>query len=85
MAAAIVGGYAFAWGFTALGVAGLVALGTAYHEAEAAAHMLAFLLFLAVFLWAFAAAGLGRVWLVLGGGALLMTAAAEILQRSLLA
>ncbi|MBW7901579.1 MAG: iron uptake protein [Rhodocyclaceae bacterium] len=85
MAAAIVGGYACAWGFTALGVAGLVALGMAYHEAEAAAHMLAFLLFLAAFLWAFVAAGLVRVWLTLGGGALLMTAAAEALQRSLLA
>ncbi|KAB2916027.1 MAG: iron uptake protein, partial [Dechloromonas sp.] len=36
-------------------------------------------------LWAFAATGLARVWAVLGGGAVLMTAAAWGLQRVLLA
>lgn len=85
IAAAIFGGYAFAWGCAALGVTGLVALGASYHTAEAAAHLLAFPIFLAVFLWAFAAAGVGRVWLVLGGGAALTSLAAEFLQRSLLA
>lgn len=68
-----------------LTASGLVALGMAYHEAEAAAHMLAFLVFPGVFLWAFAAVGLLRVWLVLGGGALLMALASDALQRGLLA
>lgn len=83
--AALLGGYAFTWGFVALGVAGLVALGVDFHEAETALLLLAFLVFLPLFLWAFAAASLARVWAVLGGGAVLMTAAAWGLQRVLLA
>ena len=45
--------------------------------------LLAFLIFLPLFLWAFAAASLARVWEVLGGGAMLMTAAAWGLLRVL--
>lgn len=84
IAAALFGGYAFTWGFTALGVAGLVALGVDFHEAEKALLLLAFLVFLPVFLWAFAAASLARVWVVLCGGAVFMTAAAWGLQWMLL-
>lgn len=84
IAAAIVGGYAFTWGFTALGIAGLVALGVDFHEAETGVLLLAFLVFLGLFLWAFAAASVVRVWILLGGGAVLMTAAAWALQRALL-
>lgn len=84
LVAALLGGYAFTWGFTALGVAGLVALGVDFHEAETALLLLAFLVFLALFLWAFAAANPARVWGRLGGAALLMTAAAWGLQRVLL-
>lgn len=84
LAAALFGGYAFTWGFTALGVAGLVALGVDFHEAEKALLLLAFLVFLPVFLWAVAAASLTRVWAVVGGGAVFMTAAAWGLQRMLL-
>lgn len=84
VAAALFGGYAFTWGFTALGVAGLVALGMTFHEAETAVLMLAFLVFLILFLWAFAAANVLRVWLLLGGGGLVMTTAAWALQRALL-
>ncbi|WP_119157863.1 iron uptake protein [Caldimonas tepidiphila] len=85
VAAAILGGYAFTWSFTAFGIAGLVALGWDYHEAETGVLMLAFLVFLGLFLWAFAAASLTRVWLVLAAGAVLMSAAASALQRSLIA
>lgn len=85
LATALLGGYAFTWGFVALGVAGLVALGVDYHEAEVALLLLAFLVFLTLFLWAFAAASLARVWTVLGGGAVFMSAAAWGLQRVLLA
>ena len=46
--------------------------------------MLAFLVFLVAFLWAFSAANIKRVWLVLAGGGLSMTAAASLVQRALL-
>ncbi len=84
IAAALLGGYAFTWGFTALGIAGLVLLGVDFHQAEIAMLLLAFLVFLGLFLWAFAAASIVRVWAVLGGGAVLMTVAALAFQRALL-
>ncbi len=82
--AAVFGGYAFTWGFTALGVAALVTIGVDFHEAETAVLMLAFLVFLAVFLWTFAAASMLRVWGVLAGGAAVMLGIAWALQRALL-
>lgn len=84
ISAALLGGYAFTWGFAALGIAGLVALGVDFHEAETGVKLLAFLLFTGLFLWAYAAASLARVWAVLAGGGALMTAAAWLLQRALL-
>ena len=84
VAAALLGGYLFTWGFTAVGLAGLVALGVDFHEAEMVTYLLAFLLFLGLFLWAFAAANIARVWAILGSGAALMTAAAWGLQQSIL-
>lgn len=85
LAAALLGGYAFTWGFVALGVAGLVALGVEFAEAETALLLLAFLVFLPLFLWACTETSLARVWAVLGGGAVLMTAAAWGVQQVLLA
>ncbi len=84
VAAALLGGYAFTWGFTALGTTCLVALGMGYAEAEVAMLLLAFLIFLIVFLWAFAAVRIDRVWKVLGGGAVLMTVMAWVMQHLLL-
>lgn len=84
LAIALLGGYAFTWGFIALGMAALVALGVDLHAAETALLLLAFLVFLSLFLWAFATASLVRVWAVLAGGGVLMTAAAWGLQRALL-
>jgi hypothetical protein len=81
---ALLGGYAFTWGFTALGIATLVALGVDFQEAETALLLLAFLVYLSLFLWAFAVSHLTRVWVVLGGGALFMTATAMGLQQILL-
>lgn len=82
--AAVLGGYAFSWGLAAAGVASLVALGMDFHEAETAMMLIAVLVFLGVFLWAFAAASLARVWMVLAGGAGVMTTAAWALQRAIL-
>jgi hypothetical protein len=45
--------------------------------------LLAFLVFLAVFCWAFAAPRLARVWAVLAGSGALMTGAAWLAQRAL--
>lgn len=83
IAASLLGGYAFTWGVTTLGIAGLVALGVDYHEAHTVLMLLAFLVFLAVFLWAFAARSLARVWAVLGLGGAGMTGAAWLLQQQL--
>lgn len=80
----LVGSYAFTWGFTAFGLAGLVALGVDFHEAETALMLLAFILIVPLFLWAFTRRNLLPVWLVLGGGAALMTAAAWGLQQMIL-
>jgi hypothetical protein len=76
IAAAVLGGYAFIWGFVTLGIEALVALHMSYSDAWTLVMMLAFLLFLGLFLWAFAARSLLRVWLVFAGGGALMTAAA---------
>lgn len=68
---------------TTFGITALVALGVGYDEAHTALMLLAFLVFLGVFLWAFAAPSLARVWLVLAGSGAALTAAAWWLQRSL--
>lgn len=67
-AAAVFGSYLFAWGVSVCGIAGLVALGVDFHEAEIGMLMLAILAFLVMFLWSFATSSLLRVCLVLGGG-----------------
>ncbi len=82
-AAAVLGSYAFCWGFVALGMAGLFALGMSFHDAEHLSTMLAFLLYLATFCWAFAARSMARVWAVLAGGAALMAGAASLLQMAM--
>jgi hypothetical protein len=82
VAAALLGGWLFVWGCATLGIAlGLMA-GISYHELAETAYLLAFLLFLAVFCWAFTAASLVRVWLVLGGGGGVMSLLAWALTRT---
>ena len=83
VAGALLGGYAFTWGFTAFGIAALVALGIDFHEAGMGIYLLAFLVYLSLFIWAFAEANLVRVWGVLAGGAILMTLAAWAIQQAL--
>lgn len=81
---ALVGGYAFTWGFVALGIAGVTALGGDFHEVEMALLLLAFIVYLGLFLWAFTASGLMRVITVFGGGAVCMTACAWAVQSAVL-
>lgn len=82
--AGLLGSYVFAWGFVALVVALGLVQGVDYDEALSLAYLLAFLVYLCAFLWAFAAASLMRVWLVLVGGGVAMSGAARWL-TSLLA
>lgn len=83
-AASLLGSYAFVWGFSSLGIALGVAAGTAYGEARTLVFLLAFLVLLVCFCWAFIDASSSRVWGVLVGGGALMTGAAWLLSRSLL-
>jgi hypothetical protein len=83
IAAAVLGGYAFCWGFTALAIVGLYALGMALRDAEQLVSMLALLLYLVAFLWAFTARSALRVWAVLAGGGASMAVAASLLQSVL--
>jgi len=81
--ASLVGGYAFTWGFIVLGMTLLLTAGMAYHEAQTLAYLLAFLVFLTAFCWAFAARRVTKVWGVLGGGGVAMTGVAWLLTRVL--
>jgi hypothetical protein len=49
IAAAVLGGWAFTWGFVSLAVTGLVAAGQPYTEAHIATMLLAFIVFLVAF------------------------------------
>lgn len=84
IAAGILGGYAFVWGAIALLHAGLYALGMPFHDAEHLSSIIGFLLYLILFLWAFAAQNLTKVWLIFVGGGLAMTASASLIQHLLL-
>jgi hypothetical protein len=76
IAAALLGGYAFVWGFTTLLIAAGMTLGARYGDAQTTAYLLAFVVFLIAFLWAFAARSVLRVWALLAGGGAVMTAIA---------
>jgi hypothetical protein len=75
VAAAVIGGYAFTWGFIALGVPLLAAAGMRFGDANTLSAMLGFLVLLVAFCWAFSAPSLVRIWNVLAGGGALMTLA----------
>lgn len=84
IAASVLGGYLFVWGFVTLGIGLLLATGMSFEDAHHLAYLLAFLVFLACFCWAFAAASLARVWAVLAGGGAVMSVAAWFVSRALL-
>lgn len=82
VAASLFGGYAFTWGFVTLSIGLLLLSGMPYNEARTLVYLLAFLVLLFVFCWSFVAVSLARVWLVLAGGGIVMTAAAWILSST---
>jgi len=79
--AAVFGGYAFTWGLIAFGMAAMVAADMEFHDAEHLTAIIGFLVFLTIFLTAFAARNIVRVWLVLVGGAVVMALAAELIKN----
>lgn len=81
VAASLLGGYAFVWGFTVFTIVLAVAAGMSYDDARTLAYLLAFLVFLAAFCWTFAARSLARAWAVLAGGGGAMTAMAWFMTR----
>lgn len=83
IAASLFGGYAFTWGFAALGMAAFHALGVDFEDAEAGALLLALLVFLCAFLWTFAARRAATAWAVLLGGGALMSVIAWSIQRAI--
>ncbi|WP_423600563.1 iron uptake protein [Roseateles sp. MS654] len=83
--AAVLGGYAFCWGFVAIALSGLYAAGMPFHDAEHLAAILAVLLYLVIFCWTFAARRVGLVWAVLLVGGGVMSGVAQLTQRALLA
>ena len=76
---ALLGGYAFSWGFVTLGISALARLGMGYDDAWMLVMMLAFLVYLAAVLWAFSARSLVRTGTVLVAGGAVMTFAATLL------
>ncbi len=82
--ASLVAGYTFCWGFVTLGIVLLLLRGVPYGEAQTALYLLAFIVFLIAFLWSFAARSLVRVWAVLAGGGITMTAIACSASRAFL-
>jgi hypothetical protein len=83
IAAAILGGYLFVWGFTTLGISLGLAAGSTYGDAQTSMYLLAFIVFLIAFIWAFASPRLWRIWAVLAGGGALMTGAAWLITSGL--
>jgi hypothetical protein len=79
--AAVLGGYAFVWGFTSLTIACALAMDFPFGESQTLAYLLAFLVYLAALLWAFAVRSASHAWLVLAGGGGVMTALAWLMTR----
>lgn len=84
LAASLLGSYCFVWGFTTFGITLGVAIGLTYQDAQTLLYLLAFLVFLVCFCWAFIARRLMLVWLVFVGGGSAMTVAAWHLMSALL-
>lgn len=84
-AAAIFGGYAFAFGFVAIAsLAGFVA-GLRFSDSQTLAWMLGVIVYLLALLWAFTPRSTAFVWAVLGGGGFVMGALAWTFSRMLAA
>ena len=68
IAAAVLGGYGFAWGVVAAATSLLVAAGMGFHDAEFLSSLLGVLAYLAAFLWVIATRRLWQACAVLAVG-----------------
>lgn len=82
VAAALIGGWIFVWGFVTLGIMLLLRAGMPYADARTLVVLLAFLVYLGALCGSFAARHAWRAWLVLAGGGAAMTALAWWLART---
>ena len=84
VAASVFGGFGFVWGSVALGTVLGMAAGLDYEDALGLVYLVAFLVFVAAFCWAFVARSHVVVWSVLVGGGATMTLLAWLGQRALM-
>lgn len=78
--ASLLGSYALVWGFVSFVTAAGARL-TTFTDARTLAYLLAFLVFLFCFCWAFVERSLLRVWALLLGSGGVLTALAWLLTR----
>ncbi|NLA67446.1 MAG: iron uptake protein [Gammaproteobacteria bacterium] len=83
VAAAVLGGYGFAWGLVSAATSLCVAAGMGFHDAAFLSSLVGVLAYLAAFLWAIAARRTWPVWLVLAGGGALLALLASAMQAAL--
>lgn len=83
VAAAVLGGYVFAWGTVAAVTSLLSATGMEFHDAEFLGAVAGLLAYLMAFLCTVATRRLAMAWLVLLGAGALMTATASFVQSLL--
>lgn len=77
-AAAILGGYVFTYGFTALATLVGFAAGLPLSDAQVLAWLLAGFVYLGAILWGFVPRHAWQAWLVLAGGGAAMSAATAV-------
>lgn len=83
VAAAVVGGYGFAWGLVAAATGLCVAAGMGFHDAEFLSSLFGVLAYLCALLWAIAARRLWPVWAVLAAGGAVLAAVGSLVQAAL--
>ncbi|MGY0611257.1 MULTISPECIES: iron uptake protein [unclassified Luteimonas] len=83
IAAAVLGGYGFAWGVVAAATGLMVAAGMGFHDAEFLSSLLGVLAFLCALLWAVAARRLWPVWAVLAIGGAVLAGTGSAVQAAL--
>ncbi|WP_437937115.1 iron uptake protein [Sorangium sp. So ce341] len=82
--ASLLGSYGFVWGFVTLGMALGVAAGMPFEEAQTLSFLIAFLVFLGCFCWAFTARSVLLVWLVFAAGAAAMSVVGWLTSRAMI-
>lgn len=80
---AVLGGYAFTWGFIAAATALLFKAGMEFHDAEFLATAIGLLIFLVALLWTIATRRLALASIVLFGGGGLMAAVGSLVQATI--